>query len=139
MRRFITLGGGTAAAGPFAAHTQQQAVPGVGFFAARSPERRRADEERTDMTSKYEFQSTLHRTSRDMHRHMATAYMSACGLNDAESVRDFFETFTDEMIADGAERKLWLSSHPDYDRAEFIEAMNSLRKAAKIVERWRWR
>jgi hypothetical protein len=91
------------------------------------------------MTSKYEFQSTLHRTSRDMHRYMARAYVSESGLNDVETVRGFFETFTDEMIADGAERKWGLSSHPDYDRAEFIEAMNSLREAAKIVERWRWR
>ena len=45
------------------------------------------------MTSKYEFQSTLHRTSRDMHRHMARAYMSESGLNDVETVRGFFETF----------------------------------------------
>ena len=91
------------------------------------------------MTGKYEFQSTLHRTSRDMHRHIAKAYMSAGGLNDTESVRGFFETFTDEMITDGAERKWRLSSHPGYDRAEFIAAINSLREAAKIVERWRWR
>jgi hypothetical protein len=91
------------------------------------------------MTGKYEFQSTLHRTSRDMHRRMATAYMSVGGLNDAEAVRGFFGTFTNEMIADGAERKWGLSSHPDYDRAEFIEVMNSLREAANIVERWRWR
>jgi hypothetical protein len=70
---------------------------------------------------------------------MAKAYMSESGLNDAESVRGFFETFTSEMIADNAERKWGLSSNPDYDRAQFIEAMNSLREAAKIVERWRWR
>jgi hypothetical protein len=91
------------------------------------------------MTSKYEFQSTLHRTSSDMHRHMAMAYMSESGLNDAESVRGFFETFTNEMIADYAERKWGLSSNPDYDRAQFMEAVNGLREAAKIVEGWRWR
>ena len=91
------------------------------------------------MTSKYEFQSTLHHISRDMHRHMAIAYMSGSALNDVEIVRGFFETFTNEMIADGVERKWGLSSNPDYDRAQFREAMNSLREAAKIVERWRWR
>jgi hypothetical protein len=88
------------------------------------------------MTGKYEFQSTLHRTSRDMHRHMAKAYMLECGLNDAEAVHLFFKTFTNEMIADGAERKWGLSSNPDYDRAQFMETMNSLREAAKFVERW---
>jgi len=91
------------------------------------------------MTSKYEFQSTLHHISRDMHRHMAIAYMSESGLNDAEAVRGFFATFTNEMIADLAERKWGLSSNPDYDRAQFMETMNSLREAAKNVERWRWR
>jgi hypothetical protein len=77
------------------------------------------------VTSKYQFQSAPHRTSRDMHRHMAKAYMSACGLNDTETVRGFFETFTDEMIVDGAERKLGLSSHPDCNRAEFIERFDA--------------
>jgi hypothetical protein len=61
------------------------------------------------MASKYEFQSTLHHTSRDMHRHMAKAYMSEYGLNDAEAVDLFFKTFTNEMIADGAERKWGLA------------------------------
>ena len=35
---------------------------------------------------------------------MAMAYMSESALNDVEIVRGFFETFTNEMIADDVER-----------------------------------
>ena len=75
----------------------------------------------------YEFQSTLHRTSTDMHRHIAEAYMTAGGLNDEDDIRRFFAEQTDEELADDAIQNWGLSDNPDFDRAELLTALHQLR------------
>lgn len=78
--------------------------------------------------SRYEFQSTLHRNPREMHQHMAHAYMYAGGLNNNDDIRQFFSEQTDEQLADDAIANWALTDNPDFDRGDFIAALAEFRK-----------
>ena len=77
--------------------------------------------------ARFEFQSTLHRNSREMHAHIAEAYLSAGGLNDEETQQKFLNEMTDEQLADDAIGGWELHDHPDFDRNELIMAIADLR------------
>lgn len=80
------------------------------------------------MTTRYEFQSTLHRTQSEMHRHIADAYMTAGGLNKADDIARFFAEQTNEELADDAIENWELTDNPDFDRAELISALQAMRE-----------
>jgi hypothetical protein len=62
-----------------------------------------------------------------MHQAMAEAFLFAGGNNDEEDVRCYFERYTNEELADEAEGVWEAAQHPDYDRGEFLAAIDMVR------------
>jgi hypothetical protein len=88
-----------------------------------------------DMRTKYEFHSTLHRNSREMHQHVADAYMTAGWLNDEKDIARFFAEYTDTQLADDAIANWELGDNPDFDREELLESLKDMRRTLTAQEK----
>jgi hypothetical protein len=91
--------------------------------------------------TQFEFQSTLFRTSSEMHRAIADSYMSAGGANDDETIRSFLSECSDAELTAECEQEWELAefdddgdrSMPDYNRAELREAFEDLRQSHRLI------
>jgi hypothetical protein len=72
------------------------------------------------------FESTLFRTSAEMHRAIAESYMYAKGANDDETILTFLDESSDAELTDECEQEWQLAG---YNRAELLKAFEAFRAA----------
>jgi hypothetical protein len=85
--------------------------------------------------SQFKFQSTLFRTSAEMHRAIADSYMDAGGANDNETILTFLDESSDAELAFECEQEWQLAecnddgerTMPAYERAELLKAFEAFR------------
>jgi hypothetical protein len=79
----------------------------------------------------FQFMGRLYRNSAEMHAAIAEEWMSAGGSNSRADVREAFDRWSDEELADEVDEAWKLSYAPEFDRRALIAAFGDVRRKSE--------